>query len=87
MKNIFLLWILHIISITSTFIMWWGLFFFGLEFFMEVLITSIPFMCVKGILKKIYATKFFKISCALSIFIFLICFCQFSSPYQNLFYH
>ncbi len=75
-----MLWVLHITSLLSTFIMWWGILSIVVVEFLNKTLCHVPL--IKNVLDK----KFFKWFCVIIIFFALVCCCQVSSPYQNLIY-
>ena len=76
-----LLWILHITSISSTFVMWCGI----LSMVMNALLKKT--LCRVPLVKNILGTKFFNCFCVAIVFMALVFFCRISSPYQDFLYH
>ncbi len=75
-----MLWVLHITSLLSTFIMWWGILSIVVINFLNKTLNHVPL--IKNVLNK----KFFKWFCVVIVFFALVYCCKVSSPYQDLIY-
>lgn len=75
-----ILWILHITSLLSTFIMWWGILSFVIIEILDKTLCSIPFI------RKVLNKRSFKYFCVVMVFFVLAYCCRVSSPYQGLIY-
>lgn len=74
--RVVMLWVLHIISLASTFGLWWFILTWVLE-------ASLSFVLTK-VLPNTKLLKYLRPLCAGVVLVFLIHNCHFSSSYQEL---